>query len=385
MPSLQGPPLADVITLAKSYVETIVQLTTRLCEVPAPTNDEQERAEAYQKELERLGYEEVSKDGLHNVTGTISGRDSSRCLLLAGHMDTVFPRDVDLKVTRDGDILRGPGIGDNTVSMASVAMVRPALRDLGIIPAVDIVVTGNVGEEGLGDLRGMRAVVDARPNIGGAIAVEGHSLGRITHRAVGSRRLRVTVKGPGGHSWGQAGLPSAIHHLARIVSALDDIPLSDDPKTSFNAGLFQGGISVNTIAPEAVAVLDMRSTSGEALADLVDRVQGILAMPRPDGIEVVVEVVGDRPAGELPVDDGLVPIAASVLEDLGFDVAYDASSTDANIPISRGIPAVCIGLTTGGNVHRVDEYIDIPPLVKGFAQLLLTSLGSANAIASGKI
>src|SRR5699024_5172768 len=130
----------------------------------------------------------------------------------------------------------------------SVLMLIEAFRQLGVQPAVDVVVTGNVGEEGLGDLRGMRAVVDSLPSIAGAIAIEGHSRGRITHRAVGSRRLRVTVTGPGGHSWGNAGLPSAIHHLAGIVARLDDIPLQDDPKTSFNAGLFNGGISVNTIA-----------------------------------------------------------------------------------------------------------------------------------------
>lgn len=384
MPSPQSPSVSDVLELAKTYVEPIVELTTRLSEVPAPTNDEAERAAAVREELERLGYENVSEDDLHNVTGCVSGKDASKCLLLAGHIDTVFPRDVNLTVTRDKDVLQGPGIGDNTVSVASVAMVGRALRDLGVVPATDIVVTGNVGEEGLGDLRGMRAVVDALPDLGGAIAVEGHSLGRITHRAVGSRRLRVTVTGPGGHSWGQAGLPSAIHHLAKIVARLDDIPLTDDPKTSFNAGIFQGGISVNTIAPQAVAILDMRSTSADALADVVAEVERVLQMPAPEGINVQVEVVGDRPAGELPGDQGLVPVATNVLRELGFDVTYDASSTDANIPISRGIPAICIGLTTGGNVHRVDEYINISPLAKGFAQLLLTTIRSADLIAEGR-
>lgn len=385
MSSPQSLSASDVLKLAESYVESIVELSTRLSEVPAPTNDEADRATAVREELERLGYEDVAEDELHNVTARIPGNDSSKSLLLAGHIDTVFPRDVNLLVTRDGNVLRGPGIGDNTVSVASVALVGRALSDLGVKPAVDIVVTGNVGEEGLGDLRGMRAVVDSLPNLGGAIAVEGHSLGRITHRAVGSRRLRVTVTGPGGHSWGHAGLPSAIHHLAKIVARLDDIPLLEDPKTSFNAGLFEGGISVNTIAPEAVAVLDMRSTSADALAELVEEVDRVLAMPAPDGVEVRVDVVGDRPAGELPGDRGLVPIATSVLRELGFEVAYDASSTDANIPISRGIPAICIGLTTGGNVHRVDEYIDISPLAKGFAQLVLTTIRSADAIGSGRL
>ena len=240
MSSPQHTSVSDVLKLAETFVEPLVELTSRLSEVPAPTNDEAQRAATVRRELEALGYEDVREDDIHNVTGRIAGKDSSKTLLLAAHIDTVFPRDVNLKVSRDGDVLRGPGIGDNTVSVASAAMVIEAFRQLGIVPDVDIVVTGNVGEEGLGDLRGMRAVVDALPNIAGAIAIEGHSRGRITHRAVGSKRFRVTVTGPGGHSWGHAGLPSAIHHLAKIVARLDDIPLTADPKTSFNAGLFQG-------------------------------------------------------------------------------------------------------------------------------------------------
>ena len=385
MPSSSIPRVSDVLTLAEHSVEAIIELTTRLSEVPAPTNDEGQRAAVVRQELEQLGYQDVFEDDIHNVTGRIVGKDSSRCLLLAAHIDTVFPRDVDLTVTRDGSVLRGPGIGDNTLSVASAAMVIETLRQLNIVPAVDIVVTGNVGEEGLGDLRGMRAVVDSLPTIGGAIAIEGHSRGRITHRAVGSKRLRVTVTGPGGHSWGHAGLPSAIHHLAKIVARLDDIPLTDDPKTSFNAGLIEGGISVNTIAPTATTVLDMRSPNAEALAHLVEEVERVINMPTPDGIRVDVEVVGDRPAGALPRNRGLVPIAAKVLNELGLDVTYDESSTDANIPISRGIPSICIGLTTGGNVHRVDEYIDIAPLAKGYAQLVLTTIRSAEAIARGQI
>lgn len=381
MPRSTHPSIDDVMKLAESYLEPIVELTTRLTEVPAPTNDEGERALALRSEMEALGYGNVEIDDLHDVTARIPGEDSSKCLLLAAHIDTVFPRDTNLTVRRDGDTLHGPAVGDNTVAVAGTVMLRKAFADLGVKPAIDIVIAGNVGEEGLGDLRGMRAVVDSLPDIAGAIAVEGHLLGRVTHRAVGSRRLKVTVTGPGGHSWGKAGEPSAIHHLAKIIARLDDIPLTDDPKTSFNAGLFNGGISVNTIAPEATAVLDMRSTSADALADLVTEVERVINMPAPNGVSVSIEVVGDRPAGELPRNEGLAPIADDVLRELGFDVHYDASSTDANVPISRGIPSVCIGLTTGAYAHREDEFIRISPLVKGFTQLVLMSLRSAEALA----
>jgi acetylornithine deacetylase/succinyl-diaminopimelate desuccinylase-like protein len=286
---------------------------------------------------------------------------------------------------RNGDVLAAPGIGDNSLSVAAVAMVKEALRQLELVVPVDVFVTGNVGEEGLGDLRGMRAVMDALPQVGAAIAVEGHSLGRITNRAVGSRRLRVTLTGPGGHSWGDAGRSSAIHAMARLVTRLDAIPLTAEPKTSLNVGLFNAGISVNTIAPEATIVVDMRSVSGPALAALVRQAEAAIAAAGSSDMTIQVDVVGDRPAGALPSDSGMVPMGVEVLAALGMEAICDASSTDANIPISRGIPSMCIGLTNGGNVHRADEYIRIRPIGIGFAQLLLNVIVATEALAAGKL
>lgn len=370
------------LAISDAWLEPIIKLTTELTEIPAPSNDESDRARAVQHVLEEKGYDDVRVDDIFNVTGRIPGKDRSKSLLVAAHTDTVFPREVDLTVTRDGDTLHGPGVGDNTVAVATVAMLKEAFEKLGVTPAIDIVVTGNVGEEGLGDLRGMKAVCAALPDMVGAIAVEGHALGGVTHDAVGSRRYRVTVTGLGGHSWGQAGTPSAIHHLAQMIAAMDNIPLTSDPKTSFNAGIVQGGISVNTIAPEAVAVLDMRSTSAEALEALVSEVDAVLAMPRPTGVEVSVEVVGDRPAGSQPSDGVLVKIADDVLTELGFtSIRHEPGSTDANVPIALGIPAICIGVTTGSYAHREDEFINISPIPKGFAHLITVILKSAEALA----
>ena len=227
--------------------------------------------------------------------------------------------------------------------------------------------------------------MDALPQVGAAIAVEGHSLGRVTNRAVGSRRLKVTITGPGGHSWGDAGRPSAIHELAKLVTKLDALHLASDPKTSLNVGMFTGGISVNTIAPEAVAIIDLRSVSANSLAALVEKVERVIAGVEQPGVTVAVEIVGDRPAGALPSDTGLVPIAVDVLAALGMDAVCDASSTDANIPISLGIPSMCIGLTTGGNVHRPDEYIRVRPIATGFAQLLLTTILACDALTKGEL
>ncbi|MGC4191572.1 MAG: M20/M25/M40 family metallo-hydrolase [Thermomicrobiales bacterium] len=372
--------------IAAASIEDIIALTAAITEVPAPTNDEAERAAFVAGTFRDRGYQSVTVDGLSDVVGVLPGRDrTAPPLLLAAHIDTVFPRTVPIAVERRGDTLHAPGVGDNSLSVAAVACVAKALQALGVQPAVDVYVTGNVGEEGLGDLRGMRAVVDAIPNLGAAIAIEGHSLGRITRKAVGSRRLRVTATGPGGHSWGDAGRPSAIHALAKVIARLDEIPLQRDPKTSFNVGLFEGGISVNTIAPSATAVIDMRSTDPDALARLVNRVEQIITSGSTPDVPIVIEVVGDRPAGEVPQDTGIVPLGVGVLKDLGIDAVVDASSTDANVPIARGIPAMCIGLTSGGNVHRPDEFIRIPPLATGFAQLLLVTVAVAEALAAGTI
>ncbi len=366
--------------VAQQVKEPIAALTMKLAAVPAPTNDEGERATVLAAILREAAFDDVTVDAIDDVTGRIRGRRSDRAVLLAAHTDTVFPRTVDVTPRREDDRLFGPGIGDNTISIATVVEVKSVLDRLGIVPDVDIIVTGNVGEEGLGDLRGMRAVMDANPEIGAAIAVEGHALGRITHQGVGSRRLEVTLTGPGGHSWGDFGRPSAIHAAARLVAELDAVQLPANPKTTLNVGILQGGISVNTIAPEARMVIDMRSLEQAALERLVQEVERRIAAAGTTDIRVCSKVVGDRPAGRLPEDQGLVPIARASLELLGIDATLDASSTDANIPISRRIPAICIGVGSGGHAHRDDEYIDLDLVPTGVTQLTMVTLEAARLL-----
>lgn len=372
-------------SVASDLVEALIERTIQITESPAPTNEEAGRARLVHQLFTSAGFDDVRIDDLSNVTARIPGRDRSRTVLLAGHTDTVFPMVTPIKVSRTSDRLAAPGVGDNSVSVAAILTLKQAFEMLDVIPETDIVVTGNVGEEGLGDLRGMRAVVDSLPGLGAAIAIEGHSLSRITHRAIGSRRFRITVTGPGGHSWGDAGKPSAIHHLATIVGRLDSIKLKSVPKTSLNVGTFHAGLSVNTIAAEATALLDMRSENESALQDLVILAEQHIMGKAPEGISVTFDVVGDRPAGSQKATHGIVPIGIKVLETLGIEVTCDASSTDANIPISRGIPAMCIGLTTGGNVHRLDEFIRIEPLGTGFTHLILTSLNVSDALALNRL
>lgn len=375
----------QLMAIAERAKEQIAELTTRLTEIAAPTGDEAERARVLAGMLQESGFDEVRVDEIHDVTARIRGKRSDTCILLAAHTDTVFPRSVDVSVTRDGDRLYAPGVGDNTISVATMVVLRKVLADLGIVPDVDFMVTGNVGEEGLGDLRGMRAVMDAHDDIGAAIAVEGHALGRVTHQGVGSRRLEVTLEGPGGHSWGDFGRPSAIHAAAKLVADLDDVELVNEPKTTLNVGIFEGGISVNTIAPSARLVIDMRSLEQESLECLVSEVRACIDASRSNEITVTTTVVGDRPAGRLPKETGLVPVASEALRLLDIEAALDASSTDANIPISRNIPAICIGVASGGHAHREDEYIDLQPIPTGVTQLAMVALEAARLLERGEL
>lgn len=386
MPGATTDQVQQVLAVARELAEPCAALTARIAAVPAPTDDESARAALLSEILIAEGYADVQVDPMSNVVGRIPGSSSGeRALLLAAHLDTVFPRETAINVRRQGLRLEAPGIGDNSVSVAAVALMHQAFQRLGWQPDVDVLVTGNVGEEGLGDLRGMRAVLDAHPRIAAAVAIEGHTLGRITHQAVGSRRYRITITGPGGHSWGDAGRPSAIHVAAHLVARLDTLRLPTQPKTSFNVGLFEGGISVNTIAPKATLVIDVRSTDADVLADVTRRVEREARALRSNGIDVDIEVVGDRPAGRMPLDRGIVAVGINVLKLLGIDAVCDASSTDANIPMSRGLPSMCIGLARGGNVHRADEYIVLDQLPIGLAQLILVTRAVAARLHNGSL
>jgi len=384
---LASPERIEAIRAAAAAIApAVVELTAKVAAVPSPTGEEGAKSRLveglYQAESLR-----TSRDALGDVVGTIPGRLSpaagGRPLLVAAHIDTVFPLGTPLQVTRSADEMAGPGVGDNSVAVAAGVKLAALLQAVGEVPAVDVLVTGNVGEEGLGNLRGIRRVIDDHPAIGAVIALEGHNLGRVTHVAVGSRRYRITAEGPGGHSWGDFGRPSAIHVLARLIGELDAIALPRTPKTTLNVGTIEGGVSVNTIAPAASCLLDLRSTDESALRRLSDRVTRMVEKSsRADSVALRLDSIGERPAGVVPTDRPIVQIAAKTLAALGVEASFDASSTDANVPIAAGIPAVCIGLTTGGNVHRTDEYINLTPVATGLAQLALVTLALTELIAA---
>ena len=372
--------LERVRATSADLLDTVADRAVSICEVPAPTGAEAERGAYVASLLTELGYTPETDDA-GNVYAR-RGNRGSKVVMLAAHTDTVFPATTALSVRREEGRLHGPGVGDNSLGVSAALGVLQILDALSLETDADIVIAATVGEEGLGNLRGIRAAVERyRGELGAVIAVEGHNLGRVTHAGVGSTRWRVRVTGPGGHSWGAFGKPNAIHGLSRIIAEIAKLDVPSDPKTTYNVGMIEGGTSVNTIAPDASALVDMRSVDAGALKQLVDRVGRIVSTAAGDGLTVDVDVLGERPAGVCPRSHPLVGAAGNVLRQVGFEPVFDASSTDANIPISLGIPAVCIGITHGGLGHTTSEYIDVKPIATGLTQLGLLTLAAANVVA----
>ncbi|MDQ2885854.1 MAG: M20/M25/M40 family metallo-hydrolase [Chloroflexota bacterium] len=355
-------------SVASNSVEAVATLAARICAVPAPTGSEQRRAEFVASLLRERGYA-PEIDAVGNVYVRRGKRGSGPVLMLLAHLDTVFPIDTPLDIRRAGDILYGPGIGDNSVHVAALIGLLDMLDRMEQDTAVDLVAVANVGEEGLGNLRGARAAVERYAGEVGAVFALDGSLGSITNAAVGSLRWRIIVSGPGGHSFASFGTPSAIHGLAKIIAAIADIKVPDEPRTTFNVGMIEGGTSINTIAPLASALLDMRSTDVTALDRLANRARNSIQRCAGEGLQVEIEVLGERPAGSRSLSDPFVQLAARTLSDLGIEPKFVAASTDANIPMSLHIPSLCIGVTYVERAHTLEEHMVVPPIGDGLAQI----------------
>lgn len=382
--------LEPVKTALKSFhddLDKIVNLAISIQQIPAPTFYEEKRAQFVADKFQEIGLLDVEKDGIHNVYGRHSGLGINPPVVLSAHTDTVFPAETDLTVRhsngrgREKDLVYGPGLADNAMGVAGLMTLATALGRFEFNTNSDIWLVANVGEEGLGDLRGMRAVVDRFGPEATYIVIEGGSFGHIFHKAVGVRRYRIEVKTEGGHSWGDFGRPNAIHVLSRIIAALDQLALPLEPKTTLNIGVIDGGTSVNTIAGHANCQLDLRSTDMDALERLVASVEEVIHSINQSEAKVELVPIGNRPSGQIPQDSPLVTWAEEALRRVGYrNISFMAGSTDANLPLSRGIPAVCIGITQAANTHRRDEYLDTSYLAQGMGQLLLLTLASADFI-----
>ncbi len=346
-------------------ITRLLDLACEVQQIPSPTFAEGAVAAFVRDRFVAEGLADVSVDDLGNVFARRPGGGRAAPVLVTAHTDTVFPAGTPLTLVRTADRITGPSIGDNSLGVAGLFGVLWALADEAL-PG-DLWVAANVGEEGLGDLRGMRRVMD---RLGGVVqatvVLEGMALGHIYHSAIAVRRLRVTAQAEGGHSWLHFGRASAIHSLMRLGAEIADLTVPFAPKTTYNIGNISGGTSINTIAREASFDLDLRSESLAALAALVARVQGLVAGCNTAEVRVAATVIGDRPGGAILREHPLVQATTRAMEAAGVTgYSFETGSTDANVPLSRGLACVCVGLTRGGHSHRPDEYIDTRDVERG--------------------
>jgi tripeptide aminopeptidase len=357
--------------MVSQIANRVLELAIKIQQIPAPTFHEGERANFIRDRFLNERLVDISQDEVGNVYARLPGKASTQPIVISAHLDTVFPLETELHVSRLADKVTGPGIGDNAVGLAGLFGVLWELSRRQVTHNSDLWLVANVGEEGLGDLLGMRALVDRFADQPQAyIVLEGMALGQVYHRGLGVRRYRITVKTSGGHSWVDYGRPSAVHELAGIINRINGLIIPEQPRSTINVGVIAGGISVNTIAAEAHLDLDIRSEGQETLGELSARVKGILQDTRNAEVQVFSETIGQRPIGGIPEDHPLVMLAVDGLKSVGIQPRLNIGSTDANIPLSMGYPAVGIGLTTGDGAHTIDEYVHIPPLSLGIDQLL---------------
>jgi tripeptide aminopeptidase len=365
----QHPRVRAALEFAARDEPRTIEEQIAICEIEAPPFLEERRAEDFRARLAALGLSDVRIDAEGNVLAERPGTADGPVVVVSGHLDTVFPEGTDVRVRREGTVLHGPGIGDDCRGLAILPALVRALDHAGVETVGTIILVGTVGEEGAGNLRGVRHLFaeELRDRVDYFISIDGTGLG-LTRTAVGSHRYRVTFRGPGGHSYGDFGVPNPLHALGRAVAKLADFEVPVDPRVTFSVGIVEGGSSVNAIASTGTMHVDMRSTDAAALQGVDDRFQAAIVAALEEenarwsrGVRLTLEVdtIGIRPAGSQPEDAPIVRAAVAAGRALGFDVPTGASSTDSNIPISLGIPAVTIdGGGRGGGAHSLSEWFD---------------------------
>lgn len=352
-------------------------------QIPAPTFQETERAAYVTNQFRALGLTQVSTDAFQNVYGVLPGqRRGVPGLMLTAHTDTVFDATTDLTTRRGMDgLLFGPGLGDNSIGVAALLALAQYCRDRRITPERDLWFTATTREEGLGDLGGMRAAYEHLSGLFNAVInIEGMALGHIYHAGIAVKRLHIVAHAPGGHSWLHFGRDSAVHAILTLGAQISAITPPDNPRTTFNVGMIDGGHAINAIATQASLWLDMRSVESTMLNELEHRVRGMVDASTTRELSFTIETVGDRPSGYLSPDHALVQGALASLKQVGIAGTLETGSTDGNIPLARGVPAVTVGITHGGNAHRLDEFIETRPVAQGLRHLILFTLAAAYPI-----
>jgi tripeptide aminopeptidase len=364
----------------------------RLTEIPAPSFQEAERAAAVKVLLSAVGLE-VSTDKAGNVIGLLRGESDKEIVILSAHLDTVFPAGTEVKVHRDKSRMTAPGISDNGAGLAALVAVARALHEARIQPRRTILFVADVGEEGEGNLRGMRAIVDAyRDRLKAVIVLDGSSIDHVTTKALASRRVEVIITGPGGHSWSDFGIPNPINALVRGSVRFISTRVPASPRTTFNLGQIEGGTSVNSIPHEARLKVDLRSENDDELIRLESALRECVAAGIRDEMEASrdrskgklewkLDLLGSRPGGELASNSSLLATLRAADETVRNQSRIERASTDANIPLSLGIDAISIGAGgNGGGAHSLQEWYESDGREVGLQRVLLTLLGTAGVV-----
>ena len=362
---------------------------SRLTEIPAPSFQEQKRAAAMKALLAEQGLT-VQSDKIGNVIGELRGASDKEIVMLTAHLDTVFPEGTDVRVKQEGERLVAPGISDNGTGLAALLGIARAMHIAKVRPQRTILFAANVGEEGEGNLRGMRALIDAyRTKLRAVIVLDGSGVDHVTTKALASRRMEVVITGPGGHSWSDFGIPNPISALVRGSVRFINTKVPMSPRTTFNLGQVEGGTSVNSIPYEAKLKVDLRSESEDELVRLETALRECMAAGVKDEMDNARERnrgklewkltnIGSRPGGELPADAALLSALRAADDFVGNQSRLERSSTDANIPLSLGIDAIAIGAGgNGGGAHSLQEWYEPAGRELGLKRVLLTLLGSA--------
>jgi acetylornithine deacetylase/succinyl-diaminopimelate desuccinylase-like protein len=385
---LKEPAVKAALAAVQRTEAQVLEEQVRICEIPAPPFKEEARGADLARRFTALGLRNVRTDAAGNVLGERPGTAGGPHVVISAHLDTVFPEGTDVRASRSGAIIKGPGIADDCRGLAVLLAIVRTMNEAGLTTPGTITFVGTVGEEGLGDLRGVKHLFnqELKGRIERFVSIDGAGLG-ITATAVGSRRYRVTFTGPGGHSYTAFGNANPIHALGRAIGQIADLKVPPEPRTTFNVGRIGGGTSVNSIAFEAWMEVDLRSADAAALAALDAAFDGAVdeALARENArwngrglIAVDKKLVGDRPGGNVPESSPIVQAAVSVTRALGLPVEIDEGSTDSNIPISLGIPAVTIdGGGSSKGTHSLDEVFDSTDSWQGTARALLLTLALA--------
>ncbi len=357
--------MQDVHARLDREINAHLSLVETIAGIPAPGFGEAERGTYIVDRFREADLRDVALDAVGNARGLYPGAAPGPRVVLAAHMDTVYPAESHRPPRREGLRLVGSSVRDNSAAVAALITLARAMRDAGAAVPCVLEFVSTTGEEGIGDLRGIRYRLrpeEPRPDT--VLVVDG-AMGQIVHQGIAVRRFSVRFETEGGHSWGDFGKANAIHHLAAVVDGLARTPLPADPKTTLNVGVIRGGTSVNAIASSAEIEVDLRSITAAPVAELAAALHRLVRAEEDAGVRTTVTVIGDRPGGHLPVDHPLVAGLVDVHRAHGLAPYLSAASTDANIPLALGIPAVSMGVSGGGQVHSPHEWLDVASLLPG--------------------